>query len=111
MANDCGRKVWDAQTGIEILTLGAVTDLSSALTGNDWPALSGCGTSRTGQELLSLSDAGYPLAFSLDGHRLASNGPDGTVKIWDAIRGVVVCWPDELSISLVVHSPQIHFIA
>lgn len=66
---------------------------------------------QTGQELLSLEDAGYPLAFSLDGHRLASNGPDGTVKIWDANRGVVVCWHDELSISLVVHSPQIHFIA
>ncbi len=40
---------------------------------------------QTGQELLSLKKGSGPgVVFSPDGHRLAGQGPDGTVKIWDA---------------------------
>ena len=51
-------KVWDAQTGQELLTLK----------GHAWEE----------------SMAGGGVAFSPDGHRLASGAGDGTVKIWDA---------------------------
>jgi len=48
-------KVWDAQTGQELLTLTGHAEQS-----------------------------GNGVAFSADGHRLANGGPDGTVTIWDA---------------------------
>jgi WD40 repeat protein len=38
----------------------------------------------TGQEFLSLKGGGFSVAFSQDGNRLISVGPDGTVTIWDA---------------------------
>jgi WD40 repeat protein len=53
-ATDATVKVWDAQTGQELLTL------------------EGHGGKVNG------------VAFSPDGHRLASGAADGTVKIWDA---------------------------
>jgi WD40 repeat protein len=81
-------KVWDAQTGQELLTIkgGAGSVLFSpdgkrlATAGKVWDA-------QTGQELLTLkgNTAGVrDIAFSPDGHRLAGSGTDGTVKIWDA---------------------------
>ena len=39
---------------------------------------------QTGPELLSLDDADFPLAISLDGYHMASNGADGAVNIQDA---------------------------
>jgi WD40 repeat protein/serine/threonine protein kinase len=38
----------------------------------------------TGQELLTMAQAGHILAFSSDGRRLALARMDGTIRIWDA---------------------------
>jgi WD40 repeat protein len=39
---------------------------------------------QTGEQLLVLKGQGSNLAFSRDGHRLASGAAGGTLKIWDA---------------------------
>jgi WD40 repeat protein len=94
-----GSKVWDAQTGQELLTLKGYTGRVNVVFSPDSKRLASAGgggvwvwDAQTGQELLALkgvggsaaSSGGGSVAFSLDGHRLASGGTDGTVKIWDA---------------------------
>jgi WD40 repeat protein len=93
-------KIWDARTGVELLTLQGHTDMvhsldfspdgthlasgSSDRTAKVWDA-------RTGVELLTLqghTDMVLSLAFSPDGARLASGSLDQTVKVWDARTGV-----------------------
>jgi WD40 repeat protein len=59
-SEDHAVKVWDAQTGQEILTLKGHTKLVRSA------------------------------AFSPDGKRLASGGDDGTLKVWDTTTGHVV---------------------
>jgi WD40 repeat protein len=84
-----GSKVWDAQSGQELLTLqGGGGSVAFSPDGKRLAGPSGGGLrvwdAQTGQELLFLKGGGGSVAFSPDGHRLASGGTDGTVKIWDA---------------------------
>ena len=67
----------------------------SAPTGTPWPpaaamAPCGCGTSPTrptptplGQPLTGHTDTVYSVAFSPDGHTLASGSADDTVRLWN----------------------------
>jgi WD40 repeat protein len=83
-------KVWDAQTGQELLTFkGHTRSVDSMAFSPDGKRLASAGggelkvwDAQTGQELLSL-DANRVVAFSPNGHRLASVG-GRTVKIYDA---------------------------
>jgi WD40 repeat protein/serine/threonine protein kinase len=83
-------RVWDVQTGKEVLTLPKLTGLTFAVAFSpDGKRLAGANgkvwNAQTGKELLILK--GYPrtissVAFSPDGNRLASSG-----KVWDAQTG------------------------
>jgi WD40 repeat protein/serine/threonine protein kinase len=87
-------KVWDAQTGHELLSLkgGGNTVAFSP----DGKRLAGefkkegavkVWDAQSGQILLSLKDASDGVAFSPDGKRLASISEDHNVKVWDAQTG------------------------
>jgi WD40 repeat protein len=98
-------KVWDAQTGREVVTYkgnaGWITSVAYspdgkrlASAGRGFPGAGGgeikVWDAETGQELHTLPDSGLSLAFSPDGRRIA--GPlggyrVGEVKVWDAETG------------------------
>jgi WD40 repeat protein len=92
-------KVWDAETGQELLTMqGNNGGLLSVSWSADGKRLAGAGYDKavkvwdaeTGQELLVLGGHTarvWSIAFSPDGKRLASAGDDSTVMVWDVERG------------------------
>jgi WD40 repeat protein/serine/threonine protein kinase len=92
-------KVWDAQTGKEILALkghtAKVTTVAYSPDGQRLASGAGDKTVRvwdgqTGQQLLILKGHTGTLtsvAYSPDGKLLASGSHDSTIKVWDALSG------------------------
>src|SRR5438309_8040470 len=81
-----GSTIWDAQTGQKLVVLQGGGHGNRVFSPDGKRLI--CGSkvwdAETGQELLRLKGAGQPIAFSEDGHYLATNAPDGALKIYDA---------------------------
>jgi WD40 repeat protein len=90
-------KVWDAQTGQELLSLkGHASIVNGVAFSPDGKRLASAGNelkvwdAQTGRELLAHQVASGPVhrvAFSPDGKRLATHSKDSTVKVWNAQTG------------------------
>ncbi len=95
-SSDNTAKVWDAQTGQEILTLaGHAGSVSSAAFSPDGTRIVTASADNTakvwdatdGQEILTLaghSDSVRSAAFSPDGTLIVTASSDNTAKVWDA---------------------------
>jgi WD40 repeat protein len=87
-------RVWDAQTGEELLTLSGHTgevkqavwnaDESRILTAS-WDGTTRVWDAQTGEELLAVS--GHSAVWNRDGSRILTAGEDGTARVWDAQTG------------------------
>jgi WD40 repeat protein/serine/threonine protein kinase len=117
-------KVWDAQTGQELLTIkGHPKPARSVTFSPDGKRLAGAGgewskpgevklwDAQTGQELLTFK--GHiryvgSVAFSPDGKRLASASGDGTVRVWEAQTGheLLICKGHSGVVGSVAFSPD-----
>jgi WD40 repeat protein/serine/threonine protein kinase len=81
-------KVWDAQTGQELLTLkGGGNSVAFSPDGERLSNGEKVWDAQTGRELLSFKGAGDGVAYSPDGTRLATGSEDNMVKVWDAQTG------------------------
>ena len=87
-------KIWDAQTGQELLTAENTAQMFAVAFSPDGKRLAGQGPAtlkvwdaQTGQELLSLKGPSAGVAYSSDGRRLASGSRDGGACVWDAETG------------------------
>jgi WD40 repeat protein/uncharacterized caspase-like protein len=126
-------KVWNADTGQELLTFrghkNAIKSVAFSPDGQRIASASGneaikVWEATTGKELVTIPYPGYinttNVAFSGDGTRLAAGMLDWTVRIWDAINGkesmtlrgqgdyanYVTFSPDSQSLASVVRSPH-----
>jgi eukaryotic-like serine/threonine-protein kinase len=107
-------KIWDTQTGQELLPLLAgETNVMAWAWSGDGKRLAGCSgdvkvwDAGAGQAILTLKGhSGYVLAiaFSPDGKRLASAGQDRTVKVRDEATGQVLR-------SFTGHTDEVHCLA
>ena len=96
-SSDKTAKVWDAESGKELLTLshsGFVNDVVFSLDGKRLATASSDQTAKvwdaeSGKELLTLSHSDFVnnVVFSPDGKRLATASNDQTSKIWDVTSG------------------------
>jgi WD40 repeat protein/serine/threonine protein kinase len=94
-------KVWDAQTGQELLSFQGGRSVAFSPNGKRLASASGEGVkvwdAQTGQEILTLRvRTGGAVAFSPDGKRLASNSylrGSGEIKVWDAQTGKELLTP------------------
>jgi WD40 repeat protein/serine/threonine protein kinase len=115
-------RVWDSQTGQELLLLRGHTaqvHCNVAFSPDGRRLASGSGDAAiklwdlpTGREVLTLrGHAGgvRSLAFSPDGHRLLSASADGTVRIWDARPSEGE--PDHSSLTLPGHTGAVNNVA
>ena len=87
-------KVWGAETGKELLTLGSEGNHSSSLAWSPDGRRLATGGSRvkvwdveTGKELLALSAGAGSVAWSPDGKRLAMATYNGAMQVWEAETG------------------------
>ena len=98
-STDNTAKIWDAQTGEELMTLrghaGVIWSIAFSPDGRRLATGSTDKTAKiwdaqTGMELMTLNghaDIIMSIAFSPDGRRLATASEDKTAKIWDAQTG------------------------
>ena len=98
-SRDDTAKVWDAETGKELLTLSGHEDSVTSvawspdgkrLATGSWDDTAKVWDAETGKELLTLNghrDAVSSVAWSPDGKRLATGSEDNTAKVWDAATG------------------------
>jgi WD40 repeat protein len=88
-------KVWDAETGQDLLTLKSKSTIVESLTFSPDGKLLACGDSKslniwdgaTGKPVHvfeSQQDIIHHVVFSPNGKRLVSSSHDGTAKVWDA---------------------------
>jgi WD40 repeat protein/serine/threonine protein kinase len=116
-------KVWDAETGQELLTLQGHTawvwsvafspDGKRIITGagewdrsGDLPGEAMVWDAETGQVLLALKGhtaAVFGAVFSPDGRRIVTGSRDGTVRVWEAETGQEV-------LALKTHTPPLHSV-
>src|SRR5262249_6037998 len=116
--DDSTVKVWDAQTGQELLSLKKGASMVAyspdgkrlaSGEGNGWVKV---WDAQTSQELLTFKGHNTEVtsvAFSPDGKRLASSSYDGTVKVWDAQSGqkpVILVAAAASSVASVAFSPD-----
>ncbi len=115
-SKDTTAKVWDVETGQELLTLTGHTNSLTSIAFNPDGTQIATGSldtfakiwdAKTGKELHSLAHPNEPIMsvdFSPDGSRLATGTENGTVKIWNTETG------DEL-LTIPTYSESVYRVA